>query len=274
MVYRGMRAALVAVACGALVGIPALAHAQQGPATGSFTAEDVGTTSGRWDANGDPGTSSLTIGSGGTVTFSYPSGMSHHSVSFTSAAKPTCSGVPQIADYPAGWAPGWTASCHFDQPGTYTFMCPIHTTMTGTVTVAAAPTPTPTYGASPTPTPSPPPYGASPTPTPTPQASLKLTLPARQKGRHVRGSVQVQSARTRLDVSAWAKLTGRKSVRVAHWLKRSAPAGRVSFSLPLIAKARHTLTLRHKLAVTVRVALTPPGGHTLHRAVKATVRPG
>jgi plastocyanin len=275
MVKKGMRAALIAVACGALVGIPALAWATDPPATGSFTAEDVIPDSGRWDANGDPGSSSLTVVSGGTVTFSYPSGMSTHSVSFTSAAKPACSGVPAPADYPGGWGPGWMASCRFDQPGRYTFTCPIHPAMTGTVTVEAAPTPTPSPGASPTPTPV---YGATPTPTPTamptPQRTVKVTLPAHQQGRHVRGSVQVQSAHTRLEVTISAKLTGRKAVRVGHWLKRSAPAGRVAFAVPLIAPARHTLARRHKLAVTVRVALTPPGGRTLSHAAKATVKPG
>jgi hypothetical protein len=145
--------------------------------------------------------------------------------------------------------------------------------MTGTVTVAAAPAPTPTYGATPTATPAP---SATPPPTatPGPQSSLKVTLPAHQAGRHVRGSVQVQSAHTRLEVTVSAKLTGRKAVRVGHWLKRSAPAGRVTFAVPLIAPARHALARRHRLAVTVRVALTPPGGRTLNRAAKATVRPG
>ncbi len=270
MVYRGMRAALVAVACGVLVGIPGLASGQQPgpPSSGRFTAHDLnGYASGYWTAD-DGSDTTLTIATGGTVTFSYPSGgQSFHNVKFDPAGPQpaSCSGLPS---QPTG--PPWSGSCTFDHAGSYAFVCGLHPDMTGTVVVADAPpgsTPTPLPGTSPTPTP-------TSTAMPAPQSSLKVTLPARQKGRHVRGSVQVQSAHTRLDVSAWAKLTGRRTVRVAHWLKRSAPAGRVSFSLPLIARARHMLTLRHRLAVTVRVALTPPGGHTLHRAVKATVRPG
>jgi plastocyanin len=270
MVKRG---ALFAVACGVLVGIPALARAQDPPTTGSFTAVDVG-VSGHWDANGDSDSSSLTVADHGTVTFSYPVGATLHNVTFTSAAKPTCTGVP--GNDPSTWGPGWSGTCTFDQPGTYSFRCAVHPTMTGSVTVAdPAATPTPPPGASPTPTPTPV-YGATPTPSPTAtqQKTLKVTLAARQAGRHVRGSVQVQRAHTRLDVSAWAKLTSRKAVRIGRWLKRSAPAGRVTFSVPLIAKARHTLTRRHRLAVTVRIALTPPGGRTLNRAVKTTVRPG
>jgi plastocyanin len=269
-----MRAALVAAACGALIGIPALARAQA-PATDYFTAQDVAPMSGRWDANGDASTSSLTIVSGGTVTFSYQTGASEHGLAFTGAAKPSCTGVPELPPSPAGWGPGWTATCHFSDPGRYPFVCPLHPAMTGTVTVNAAPTPTPTPGASPTPTPTPV-YGATPTPTPTPtpQRTLKLALASRQQGTHVRGSVQVQSAHTRLEVTVSAKLTGRRAVRVGHWLKRSAPAGRVAFSVPLIARARHTLARRHELAVTVRVGLTPLGGRMLNRAAKATVRPG
>jgi hypothetical protein len=144
--------------------------------------------------------------------------------------------------------------------------------MTGTVVVAdpVAATPTP-GGAYPTPTPT-----ATPAPTaaPAPQSTLKVTLPAHQRGTHVRGSVQVQSAHTRLAVTASAELTGRRAVRVGGWLKRSAPAGRVAFSVPLTAQARHTLTRRHRLAVTLRIALTPPGGRTLHRTVRLTMRPG
>jgi plastocyanin len=272
-VDRGMRTALVAVACGALVGIPALARAQQSPpSSGKFTAHDIDVSSGYWTAN-DGTDATLTVATGGKVTFTYPDGMSYHNVVFddTSPKPASCDGLP-----PHFQAPPWTGSCTFTRADTYTFHCELHPDMKGTVVVADPPpgsTPTPLPGTSPTPTPV---YGATPTPTatPTPQRTLKVTLPARQRGRHVRGSVQVQSAHTRLEVTISAKLTGRKAVRVGHWLKRSAPAGRVAFAVPLIAPARHTLARRHRLAVTVRVALTPPGGPTLNHATKATVRPG
>jgi hypothetical protein len=264
-----MRAALVAAACAALVGIPALARAQQSdpPSSGRFTAHDLnGFASGYWTAD-DGQATSLTIATGGTVTFTYPAGgMSFHNVKFT-GPQPTCSAsLP-----PQAQAAPWSGSCTFDHAGTYPFVCSLHMDMTGTVVVAdpVAATPTPTGGAYPTPTPPP-----APTATPAPQSTLNLTLATRQRGTHVRGSVQVQSAHTRIEVTAAAKLTGRRAVRVGGWLKRSAPAGRVAFSVPLIAKARHTLTRAHKLAVTLRIALTPPGGRTLNRAVRVTVRPG
>jgi plastocyanin len=264
-----MRAALIA-ACGALAGIPALAAAQQGPAaTGAFTAHDIGYTSGSWDAN-DTGASTLTVAANGRVTWSYPAGgQSAHNVVFDDAQPASCTGLPPATQ--AKVAP-WSGSCTFDHAGTYTFHCALHLDMTGTVVVADPPpgaTPTPLPGTSPTPTATP-----GPTATPAPQSTLKVALAARQHGRHVRGSVQVQSAHTRLEVTVSARLAGRKAVRVGHWLKRSAPAGRVAFSVPLIAPARQALAHRHKLAVSVRVALTPPGGRTLNRAGRVTVRPG
>jgi hypothetical protein len=264
-----MRAALVAAACGALVGIPALARAQQQqgpPSSGRFTAHDLnGFASGYWTAD-DGQDTSLTIATGGTVTFTYPDGgMSFHNVRFQ-GAQPTCTGLPAQAQ-----AAPWSGSCTFDHAGTYPFVCSLHMDMTGTVVVAdpVAATPTPGGGGYPTPTPTP-----VPTATPAPQSTLKVTLAPRQRGTHVRGSVQVQSAHTRVAVTATAQLTGRRPVRVGGWLKRSAPAGRVAFSVPLTARARHALARAHRLAVTVRVALTPPGGHSLSRVVRTTVRPG
>jgi hypothetical protein len=90
----------------------------------------------------------------------------------------------------------------------------------------------------------------------------------------VRGSVLVQSARTRLGVTAYAPLSRGRAARVGGWLRRSAPAGRVAFSVPLDARARKALRRRHRLAVTLKVALTPPGGHALHHTVRTSLRRG
>jgi plastocyanin len=259
-----MRAALAAAACTALVGIPALARAQQ--STGSIEAHDAG-YSGTWDANGT-GTSTLTVAPGATVTFSYPSGASLHNVVFRDAQPASCSGLPP-ADQPRG--PGWSGTCTFDHAGTYAFVCGLHPDMTGEVVVPAAATPT-VPGA--TPTPAPPSAAVTPTPTPSPQSTLKVTLPPRQAGTHVRGSVAVQSAHTRLEVTASAALRRGRAERVGGWLRRSAPAGRVAFSVPLDARARKALRRRHRLAVTLRVALVPPGGRALNRRAKTTVRSG
>src|ERR1700750_1558971 len=147
---RWQRAALVAVASAALIGIPALARAQQGPpATAAFTAVGPRSPSHAWQAGGPSG-SSVPVAAGGTVTFAYPSGTSVHNVHFDDAsAKPSSCTQTAGMDYgsvpplPAAvQGPGWAGSCRFDTPGTYTFHCDAHANMTGTI-VVQAPTPTP-----------------------------------------------------------------------------------------------------------------------------------
>jgi Copper binding proteins, plastocyanin/azurin family len=261
------------------VGIPALARAQQQQQ--AFVARDL-PGSGHWDANGDQASSSVSVATGDTVAFSYPAtGASHHTVVFTSAQKPTCTGVPSSNPITTG-GPGWSGTCRFDSAGTYTFVCGLHPAMTGQVTVTAAATPTPTTSPAARPTPG---AGATPTPTPTPtppspatpQSTLRgaVTLAARQHGTRVRGSVQVGAAGSRLDVSLSARLPGaRRAVRVGHWHKASAGAGRVAFSVPLSSRARRALRTRHRLSLTVTVTLTPPGSRELRRNVHVTVRRG
>ena len=60
-------------------------------------------------------------------------------------------------------------------------------------------------------------------------------------------------------------MTARTTRRVGRFLRRSAAAGTVVFSVGLDAKARKTLRTKGRLTVTVRVALTPPGAKTLTR---------
>jgi hypothetical protein len=80
-----------------------------------------------------------TIATGGTVTFGYPTGTSLHNAAFTAAAKPTaCTpalGATFATPTPAARAP-WTASCRFDTPGTYAFVCQVHPNMRAPVIVA------------------------------------------------------------------------------------------------------------------------------------------
>src|SRR4051794_23030890 len=97
---RGMRGLVLAAACGALAGGPALARAQRDdpPATGAFTAQDD-TPLPAWHANGGDATT-LTIAAGGTVTFSYPAGKSGHNLVLDDPA--ACTG--DSTDYrPAPW---------------------------------------------------------------------------------------------------------------------------------------------------------------------------
>ena len=123
----------------------------------------------------DPDDHSVTVGPGGSVTFSYPVGASVHNVVFGASQPASCTqtagtitSAPPLPAYvqPAGWA----GFCTFATVGTYTFVCSAHPEMTGAVVVeedAPVPTPTPTPTATSTSTPTPT-ATATRTPTPTP----------------------------------------------------------------------------------------------------------
>jgi plastocyanin len=248
--------ALPAAAAMVCVAAPALAYRD---ADASFTAVDFA-----FRANGTDATT-LTIAPGQTVTFSYPSGTSTHNVVFT-GAKPTCSGLPPFPYPPQLWS---AATCTFDQPGTYAFVCGAHPDMTGKVVVAAPATATPDPdpvdpGATPAPAPDP---GTASTPAQQQQATtLSLTLATRQRGTRVRGSVDVPQAGARVKVTVRSG-----KARAGRWTKRSAAAGRLRFSVALDARSRKALRAKRRLKLTVTVALTPPGGKTLTTSATATV---
>jgi plastocyanin len=263
---------LVVIAACALAPAPALAYGQGGaPTTASVTAMDSGSGAGEQHAwsGGD-----VTLAAGGTVTFSYPSGNSTHNVVFTDAQPSSCTQTagPDTGPVPPlparATAPGWAGTCTFTAPGRYAFACSIHTNMTGVVTVVGA-------EATPIPTPSPPP-GASPTPAPTPTGSLPVlqttlqgavSLARTQRGTRVRGTVDVKAAGSRLEVSLWAPrrtIAGHRgsALRIGRTVT-TAKAGRNAFSVAIDRQARSALRRHRRLTVTVRFALTPPGGRPL-----------
>jgi hypothetical protein len=131
---------------------------------------------------------------------------------------------------------------------------------------AKEPTPTPT----PTPTPGP----ISPEPEPAPLGSalvggsLKLTAP--RHGSSVSGSLVVSKsgAGGRLEIDLIASSASLAKVRhkqststaVGRLVRSSVSAGNVSFSISLNARAKGALRRHHKLALTVKITLTPPTG--------------
>ena len=160
------------------------------------------------------------------------------------------------------------------------------TTTTPTTTMAITTTPTPTTptattstqpsggGASTATTPGsmetpPPPGGNSPLAT--------LALAKAQHGDAVHGTVQIPAADggARLEVELLAQGASLAKVkrggisRVGRLVRSSAPAGTVSFTVSLDAQAKHALRRHHKLALTVKIALTPRHGvaMTLTRSV-------
>jgi hypothetical protein len=129
----------------------------------------------------------------------------------------------------------------------------------------SSPTPTPT-GSSPTTTPtttsSSPPAGQPKTESASGPLFGSLELTSIQHGGVVHGSLVVSSAGSegRLQIEL---LTKGAAAAVGKFLRSSLHAGKLTFALTLSAKAKHTLKAHHKLALTVRIVLTPAHGQAM-----------
>jgi plastocyanin len=219
----------------------------------------------------------VTIGPGGVLTVSNPSSTVEHGVEWrTGPSTPSCSGVP-LSTSTKRSATKWSGTCTFTQPGTYTFYCTVHgSEMTGTVMVSSDGTTTTTTTTGTTTTTTQPagtnstPSGApgSSSPQPAGLAGPIVVLGRSQRGRVVHGSIEVPGADAggRLEVDLLAKRavvapkSGASTVRVGRLVRPSIRAGRLSFTVALNAKARAVLARRRRLALIVKVVLTPPHG--------------
>jgi plastocyanin len=216
-------------------------------------------------------TKSVTIASGGTVTF-----IDHASTAATvvwMGSAPACTGVPTSA------MSGWEGKCKFEQPGTYKFesstLWPEYTkyeivvegaaTSTTPATTTTTTTPTTTTTTAPT-TPSEPSQGS-----PLEGGSRALKLASSQHGSTVHGSIKVSHAGSggRLEVGLFADgaslaKAGRPAqVRVGRLVRSSLQAGNVSFSVSLSAKGKAALRRHRRLTLTVKIILTPVHGATV-----------
>jgi plastocyanin len=233
--------------------------------------------------------SSVTIATGGTVDFTYPTGTRLHNVSFTNMQ-------PALCQLTAGPTPGpgtplpttpapapWAGTCTFAAAGTYAFVCDRHPGMTGSVTVvdpAVVPNPPPPLPPEPAPPPPPPPPPPVPPPAPPPPgpAASALQVAAAQRGVAIRGSVKVSSAGSRLLARAFARrkaLFGGQSTRqvqVGRQSRASVGAGRVAFAVQISAVARRALRRNGRLAISLRLTVTPPGGPAYTATRPVTLR--
>jgi plastocyanin len=273
--------ALLALAAGAGAAFAVAAPGAGAPTTASFTAVDFS-----WLTSG--GGDTATIAAGGTVTFSYPSGMSAHNVDFdtnqpTSCTQTSPSGGGGVPPLPATPTPeGWAGSCRFNTPGTYAFHCDMHpTTMKAKVVVEAPGSTTgTTTGGSTSPT------GTSGTTTPgsgnstAPTAKPSAKVTRRQTGTTVRGSVTTPAGASKIVVTAFvsnrALSTHRpkkaRRVQVGSQTKHSTGTAGASFAVKLNATARRALHRRHRLFVSVRIVVTPGTGTAATTTATVTLR--
>jgi plastocyanin len=261
---------LVALLGVATAVLPAIASSETSP---SITAHDEPGPYGYGAHSWMPSTA--TVGSGGVVSFANPSSEVPHGLKFTGGpGTPSCAGIPAAANTEAGEL-NWHGECTFSTPGTYTFICTVHPgEMKGTIVVNANGTTTTTT----TPTT---PTTTTPTTPVEPSSGSPLlgspTIRSSQHGGVVKGSLAISKsgAGDRLEIDVFAKSAslakaGRSMrVRVGRLVRGSAPAGKLSFAVKLDAKARRALKRHRRLALTVKITLTPFYGEptTLTRSV-------
>jgi plastocyanin len=214
----------------------------------------------------------LEVSPGSAVTFENPTEV-NHGIHWTGGPEtPVCSGVPVGEPEKAG-GPEWHGTCTFARAGVYNFVCTIHHSMTGKVVVSEAGTTTTTT----TTTPGSPPtttVGAGPTSSGGPGTSSaallhlsSLGFGAPRHGHSVHGAVTITAAGAggRLEVDLFAKGSAlgaahSSRVRVGRLVRTSLRAGALSFSIPISLAARHALTHRGRLALSVRIVVTPTHG--------------
>jgi plastocyanin len=227
------------------------------------------------------------VSPGAVVSFSNPYTETHHGLKFTGGpATPSCTGIPPAAGEATG-ALNWHGECTFSTPGTYSFVCTVHPgEMKGTVTVNANGSTTTTTTTTQPPSPE---GGSTPSTangsgpgatTGSPlagSASQALRLAFNQHGNSVHGSVKVSQAGAggRLEIDLLAK--GASIARRAHpaqlpvgrLVHSSLRAGTISFAVPLSARAKRALARHGRLALSVKIVLTPANGSavTIARSV-------
>ena len=98
-----------------------------------------------------------------------------------------------------------------------------------------------------------------------------LAVANAQHGNTVHGTIQVPAADggARLEVELFAqsaslaKAKRPSSSRVGRLIRPSTPAGKFSFTVPLDTAAEHALHRHRKLALTLKIVLTPKHGSAL-----------
>lgn len=266
---RSFFLAVLAITCALVVAVSGPARAF--PTTASFTATD----SPAWVAG--TGGSTVHIDPGGIVSFSYPSGFNLHNVDFGALAPTSCAQTAPsaVSGHPMPASPssaGWAGSCTFNNVGTYSFVCDLHATMRGKVLVGDVPEPPPTTGGG---------GGGGDGGTQTGGGSQSgalagLKIAKTQNGSKVSGSISDVASGSALSIAITAKpsalKTSAKPVKVGSLSKSKLDAGTFKFAIKLSKKARAVIEKKGKLAVTVVVRLTPPGGSVAKATKSVTLK--
>jgi hypothetical protein len=284
----------VAAVLGAAVAVvPALAAGTPAPSEAKLEVNE-NCVEPDWPCWATPGSSQpalkVTIASGGSVTFA--DSKTAANIAWTGTA-PECG--PEVPVAPAPTKTGWTGKCTFATPGTYKFKSSTlfngggsenYTEYEVVVEGSATTTPTPTtgeggakVGSTPgTTTSGPAPAGESPTGSP---LSGAPRISSSQRGSTVKGSLEVSKAGAgdRLEVDLLATTAslakaGHATQVVGRLVSASVSAGQRSFSVKLNVKARRALKRHHRLALKVKITLTPVNGEATSVTRSVTLHVG
>jgi hypothetical protein len=238
----------------------------------------------------NPKPESVKIAPGGVVTFADNTSVAAN-IAWSGPA-PTCSASVPVS--PTAAKTGWEGTCKFEAAGTYKFessslwfeytkyeilveAATTGTTTTGTGTAGGS-TPggagtgtTPSGAGYPTSAGGQGEAGRPPGSLLAGGASSALTLGGAQHGQSVHGSIDVSQAAAggRLEVELLARKASLASaghsaqVQVGHLARSLTRAGRATFAVVLDAKARRALRLRRRLALGVKIVLSPVHGSAL-----------
>jgi len=229
--------------------------------------------------------SRVTIASGGAVAFSDEMGHEAN-IRWTStpSGQPTCSSEVPVSPTPP--KTGWKGECKFEQPGTYQFesstlfnegpslnYTEYEIVVEGGATGTIPTTTTSPGGGGTTTSPLSPAGGGSgsagaPSSPLVGSASEAVKLARTQHGSSVHGSIKISQAgvggRLEVDLLASgaspAKAGRSPQMRVGRLVRSSLYAGTTSFTVPLNAKGKATLRRHRRLALNVKITLTPLHG--------------
>jgi hypothetical protein len=277
--------ALAALVGAAVAVLPALAA---GPSEAKLEVND-NCVENDWPCWAAPGSGSkpepaskVTIAAGGEVTFTDDTN-TKASIAWMGAA-PACS--PGVPVSPASPQASWEGKCKFEQPGTYGFESStlfnggpslnytkyeivVEGASTGTAPTTTTTTTTTPTTMTPTTTTTSPTTSSEPSHnSPLEGGSRGLKLAGSQRGSAVHGSIKVSQAGSggRLEVGLFAagaslaQAGHSERVRVGRLVRSSLKAGSVSFSVPLSAKGKTALRRHRRLALMVKITLTPLHG--------------
>lgn len=274
--FPGKRHLLAAIVVGAAAGtVPALASSATEPTVNAVCASQCASFYPKYAWS----PSEAAIAAGGAVKFANTTPGTPHGIVWSSSLKPSCASSVPVGEGKFS-SEEWSGACTFSQPGTYTYYCSVHgLSMSGTIRVSSEGTTTTSPpGTTPsTETSPPPPTTSTPSPPATPTSPLAgpssraLKLAKSQRGGQVRGSIALSKAAVggRLEVkllttrAALASARSRTLAPAGRLTRSVTHSGRVSFAVSLTKPARRALAHRHRLALLVKILLTPAHGQPL-----------